>query len=265
MSCDWPIDRTCITVPLPPLDDPPTGDQQVVYDAALAQRNAAEDTAVSVLWALSGRQFGLCPTLVRPCPEFRPYDRFGSIHGYGGGYDGGGVTSYVLSWEGDRWLNWPCGCFGGRCRVNGPGKIHLPGPAHSITEVRIEGSVVDPSTYVLESGDVLYRVGHAWPSQDLSRPVGQPNTWTVEYLRGMPPPAGVANMVGTLANEFLNVCSGGKCRLPRNIVGVTRAGVSYQVYDPKQIYEAGKTGLPEIDLWLSAINPAHITQAPTVR
>lgn len=48
MSCDWPIDRGCLP-PLPELPDTPTDEEQAAYDLALAQRNAAENLAVSVM------------------------------------------------------------------------------------------------------------------------------------------------------------------------------------------------------------------------
>ena len=59
MSCDWPVDRSCLPA-LPPEDDDG-------YELALIRRTAAEDLAVNVLWALSGRQFGICPAMARPC------------------------------------------------------------------------------------------------------------------------------------------------------------------------------------------------------
>lgn len=67
MSCDWPIDRSCLP-PLPELSASPTPEEQTDYNLALLRRNNAEDIAVHVLWALSGRQFGACETTVRPWP-----------------------------------------------------------------------------------------------------------------------------------------------------------------------------------------------------
>lgn len=53
---------------LPGLSDSPTDVEQAAYDLALLRQSAAEDLAVAVLWALSGRQFGVCPVVVRPDP-----------------------------------------------------------------------------------------------------------------------------------------------------------------------------------------------------
>ena len=60
MTCNWPVDDSCLP-PLPPEDDP-------TYAEKLTDQQNALDLAVTVLWALSGRQFGQCETLVRPCP-----------------------------------------------------------------------------------------------------------------------------------------------------------------------------------------------------
>lgn len=53
-ACTWPIDRSC-------LPEAETPEERV-------KQRLAEDLAVSVLWALSGRQFGQCPVIARPCP-----------------------------------------------------------------------------------------------------------------------------------------------------------------------------------------------------
>lgn len=208
---------------------------------------------MSVLWALSGRQFGECPTNVRPCPEGERRDYYARYYPY----------PYVVEWIGDGWANLGCGCLA-RCQHTGPGAVHLPGPATKVTRVTVAGTVLDTTQYVLEGG-VLYRRGDSmrWPHQNLSRPLGEANTWSVEYLRGIPAPAGTGKLVALLAKEFLAACSGEKCRLPRSVTNVIRNGVSYERVQ-QAVYDAGKVGLPEVDLWLSAVNPRHLMAAPSV-
>lgn len=244
MPFTWPIDRSGF--PVLPADTAPE------HPVKLAEQRAAAQLAVAVMWALSGRQFGLDDAVARPCRS--------PIHPH----NGGSVTSYVLSWEGDRWLSFPCGCPGG-CRQSGPNRVHLPGPVHAVTAVKIAGVAVDAATWALE-GNVLYRRTAPWPVQDLNRPAGAPNTWTVEYQRGIAVPVGVDELTGILAKEFLTAVSedASRCRLPRTVTTVSRQGVTYRAYDPAAIYAAGKTGLPEIDMWLSAVNPNHIMASPTV-
>lgn len=240
--CSWPIDKGCLP--------------QAAPDADPALMREACDQAVMVLWALSGRRFGLCPQRVRPCP-YGCWPFFRPVHT-------GPWAPLVVAWSGDNWINMACGCLGAQCRRTGPGMVHLPGPVAEIIEVGIGSTVLGENEYKLE-GDVLYRTSvWFWPNQDLSRPTGFQGTWYVDYLRGDPPPAGAGRMAAVLAGEFYNQCTGGKCRLPRNVRSVSRGGLSYEIYDPGQIYSQGKTGLPEIDLWLAAVNPYHLLAPPSV-
>lgn len=246
MTCSWPADLSC----LPEVDE----DDEV----GLIQQQAAVDLAVEVLWALSGRQFAVCPVIARPCRQpcsSAPYD------------NGGLYSDWLVVWDGANWRNLACGC-GPRCSWNSPSVIHLASrvglPIQEITEVVIAGVLLDPSDYRRE-GDLLYRVSGPWPTQDLTRPLDEPGTWSVTYTRGNPPPLGTAKFVGLLAKEFVAACTGGKCTLPRRVRSITRQGVSYDMVDPTDIYETGKTGLSAIDLWLSAVNPHHLMGAPEVR
>lgn len=243
--CDWPVDRSCYPA--------------VEGDLDMAKQRYAEELAVQVLWALSGRQFGVCPVVLRPCPQPSPAVR------YGGWY--GSVPFYPL-WNGGAWRNVTCGCIG-QCDWRAPTVVHLSTttglPIQEVLEVKIGATVLDESAYVLE-GDLLYRTGGiAWPNQDLSKPMGTDGTWSVTYTRGNPVPEGVGVFVGLLAKEFMNACSGGKCRLPRRVRSVTRQGVTMDMADPTSIYAEGLTGLPEIDTWIKAVNPFTLAQPPKVR
>ncbi len=243
MSCNWPVDTACL-----PSVDASTPDA--------AKMDAAMDLAVSVLWALSGRRFGVCPVIVRPCPTadsvYTPWT----------------IAASLVTWSGTNWINVSCGC-GSRCSNTAPSVIHLAAdtaqPVVEIVEIRLAGELMDPSEYTLE-GDMLYRNGGtAWPSQNLRRPLPETGTWSVTYTRGVEPPPGTAALAGLLTKEFYDACSGGKCRLPRRVQNVTRNGVSYQMVDPTDIYTSGKTGISEIDLWLSSVNPEALASGPTVR
>ena len=240
MSCSWPVDRQCLPI---------TNDE-----VGIAQQVAAENLAVQVLWALSGRQFGVCPAIVRPCPQSCGPASLAS-------------SSLLVFWDGANWRNTFCGC-GPRCSWESPYVIHLGVgaalPVQEIIEVVIDGIVLDPLEYRQE-GDLLYRLNEKWPSQNLAAPLDEPGTWSITYMRGFPPPEGSAVLVGLLAKEFLTACAGGKCALPRRVQTVTRQGVTYQMVDPVDIYATGKTGISEIDLWLSAVNPGAMASPPTVR
>ena len=155
-----------------------------------------------------------------------------------------------------------CGCVGS-CSFTGPAAVHLAGPVAGIERVRIKGVELDVDEYIVENS-ILYRLNGNWPAQDLGRP--ESLSWSVDYLRGVAVPAGVDVLTGLLAAEFVTACGGNssKCRLPRNVVSTTRQGVTYQVYDPTTMYSQGKTGLAEVDLWLSSVNPNRLTEGPSV-
>lgn len=244
MVCAWPIDRTCLPI--------------AESEPDIVQQSEAEDLAVHVLWALTGRQFGVCPVIARPCPSNC------GVSIYPSGYAG---LPFFPMWIDGGWRNVGCGC-GGTCSYQSPRVIHLASriglPVQEVTEVVIAGELLDDSEYKLE-GDMLYRIGADWPSQDLSSPLDEPGTWSVTYTRGIPPPPGAGKLVGLLAAEFLAACNGGKCRLPRRVRSVTRQGVSMDMLDPTDILESGFTGIPEIDIFIRAVNPHRVASPARVR
>ena len=237
VNCEWPVDRSCLPVINP--EDPER-------DAKYVRLQAAVDTAVGVLWALTGRQFGCQSLTARPCPGWDDPE----WDDYSPGLRAA-ATPVML---GGSWFNVPCGPGG--CSPDGPGNVRLPGPVAEVVEVEVDGQVIDPSSYRLE-GDRLYRAGgERWPSQNMNLPLGEPGTWGVRYKRGVTPPPGAATVVGQLALEFWNVCEPGvACRLPRRWQSVTRQGVTVTKADPTDILAQGRTGLAEIDTWVAAYNP----------
>ena len=244
-TCNWPVDYSC-------LPDLPAEDDEG-YEAELAQRNAIVDLAITILWSMSGRQFGLCDVVLRPCPERGASRRYGAApalwHSYV--YNGGG------------WTDISCGCAS-VCASGGPSAVHLNRRVYSIESIVIGDETLSPEQYRLENG-VLYRLGGIWPSQNLGQPIGEPNTWAVHALVGQPVPEGAAYLTGTLAAEFKLACDDDdRCRIPRNVESVSRRGVTYTMYKPDASM-ARRTGIAEIDMWLDAINPHKVLSAPTVR
>lgn len=232
-ACTWPVDTS---VCLADDSDNPN------------LRREAIDAAVGVLWALTGRQFGLCQSVARPATASADDCAY---------VDSPWMVPLLLS---GRWYNTAC-----RHRPTPAGNaVLLPGPVHSITGVAIDGAKIDADSYRAE-GDFLYRVDGEWPDQDMSKPLGEPGTWSVTYLRGVMPPAGAALGVGRLANEFMLSCTQPqKCALPRNTTQVQRQGVTVQMADPMSIINQGGTGLPEVDMWIRAHNPGRTVQPASV-
>lgn len=75
------------------------------------------------------------------------------------------------------------------------------------------------------------------------------------------PEGGVA-AARLLAIELCKALRGdGGCRLPGNLVSINRQGVSI-VLDPTTFLDKKRTGIPFADLWLTAVNPSGLKQAP---
>lgn len=248
MTLIWPVDKTGLPE-LAPAPDPVTPE----WLSSALQHNAALSLASQIMHRLSAGQFGLQEVTARPCPISRPR-----------AHVSGAVTSYLVSWEGYGWVGVPCGCAGS-CRLSGPNAVHLPGPVHRVLSVQLADVVLPSNVWTVEN-NTLYRRDAPWPGQDLGKPIGQQGTWVVRYERGIPVPTGVAALTGLLAKEIHLALTPGdtKCRLPRTVTTVSRNGVTYRAYDPAVIYANGKTGIPEIDLWLASINPHQLMSAPSV-
>lgn len=238
--CSWTVESCCDTL---------NG-----ADDDVAQR--CVNTAAEVLYALSGRQFGLCELTVRPC-------RIGCCSPCNGGAapfwnSSWGGFPWVPVLAGGQWTNVSCGRCGDDCSCTRVCETILPGPIDSVTEVKIDGEVVDAGTYRVDNRQQLVRIGDdCWPiCQDMSQPDTEDGTWSVTYLRGKPLPASGANALGVFACELCKACIGDKtCALPDRVTSITRQGVTFQMPDPYDFIQNGRTGVYAVDLWLQAINP----------
>lgn len=213
--------------------------------------------AVEILWAMSGRKFGLCPVTVRPCRD--SCQPASSVNW-------GGVLNPLLI-EG-RWYNGdPCGKCTTSCSCTELCEVTLPGPVNKILEVKIDGLVLGPGNYRVDNGRKLVATGEVcWPTcQDLSAPAGAEGTWTVTYLRGVPVPAAGRWAAGLLACQLMAACepaTAGECQLPGNLQRIAREGIELDlapltIGGRDGVVEFGRTGVPEVDLWLAAINPGR--------
>lgn len=237
--CVWPIDTSC---------DP----AWTTYPQA--QRDRATALAVFVLDALTGHQFAQCPVTVRPCgPSCGLYSGYQTFPAGApsGNVPGPWMTPYI---SGGIWRN--CACAGG-CDCAPACRIDLGIPVAAVTEVKVDGVVLDPSAYAL-TGRWLTRTdgGPCWPScQDPSRPDTENGTFSVTLQPGRALPLAGQIAAGVLASEFAKACAGAACGLPAQIANLTRQGVEVEFVDPQTVYTDGRTGLREVDLFLSAVNP----------
>lgn len=241
----WPRPDTgcCDALNVDPVEDP---DRAKVIERVLR-------ISVSILHGLTGRQFGLCPVTVRPCRDTCTQDAPPGT---------AWMTPDVVD---GKWINIACGTCRSACSCSAVCELALPGRVESIDAVVVDGAVVPPGSYRVDNHRYLVAQGdYCWPTcQDLSAPLGEPGTWSVTYRDGRPVPEAGVWAAGLLACELAKACgaAAGPCALPANVSSVTREGVSI---DFEQVNLAiagnkGRTGIPEVDLWVQTVNPYGVT------
>ena len=241
--CDWPIDTSCC----PGWDD---------YTPEV--QAAATSWATFILDALTGRQFFQCPVNYRPC---------GPRCQGGGGYMTWPVASpgvgsapgpWMVPWiDSGIWRN--CGCTGG-CSCEARCEVPFPTSVAEVVEVRIDGVVLDPSAYRLDSWRGIPRLvrtdGDCWPQcQDMNVGSDAVGSFVIVYQPGRLLPVAGQIAAGELACEFAKACAGAECALPQQLASLSRNGVEVTVADPEQLFDNGLTGLANVDLFIRAVNP----------
>lgn len=239
----------------PWIDDPDVAplciDEAAWMAVPLPIREAAIAYATTIVWAGTGRQFGLCEVTVRPC-GWR--DCGTGIEWFGSIWQGSTWVPYL--WEG-QWYNAWCGCTG-LCSCIPDCSVRLQGPVNSIVEVTIDGVVVDPATYFVYDQQWLTRVkdNDCWPQcSDLNLAPGE--GWEVTYTRGRPVPPELIQAVGILAWQWILSCQGDEsCRITnQRIIAMSRQGTDFQFVSPSEMLQFGWTGVAEVDQLISAYNP----------
>ncbi len=248
--CDWDVDPVALGVCTDWPDVP-------------AQRQAtALALANGYLWAATGRQYGVCPLTVRPSQTLRGgeivYQAFPVAPGLGGLGVPGGPFLF-----GGRWFNSGCASA---CCGNSACAIVLRGPVASVDEILVGDEVVPASAYRVDvTGGVylLVRVdGECWPTcQDFTTDEGEPGSFAVTYGLGRPVPLVLATAAAMLACEFAKALAGGACKLPSKMTRLSRQGVEIELEPPDPA--DGKTGIREVDMVVSMLNPGR-RQSPPV-
>ena len=78
----------------------------------------------------------------------------------------------------------------------------------------------------------------------------------VTYQWGEPPPHGGKMAALSLAYQFgLAEIGDDGCAIPNNTTTITRQGITISRVDPNEFLNAHRTGVPDVDLWLVAVNP----------
>lgn len=212
--------------------------------------------ASDILFQLSGRQFpGECERTVRPScdPCWCGYQILSRGH-------------IVGPWDWGYPLTYYCDSCLVACS---PSLIKLSGyPVQSIDEVLIDGAVLAVTEYRLHNQRYAMRLNDArWPvSQDLTLADTEDGTFSITYTYGVAPPEIGVAAAAQLACELYKECAGADCALPKGTTRVTRQGITVDrlafttwAYGKNKAWQ---TGLPLVDAFLAAYNPAGLQRRP---
>lgn len=218
--------------------------------------------ASTILWAATGRRFGVCPVTVRPLQPKRGevvYQDFPVLPGH----DGLGRSGGPFLFSG-RWFN--AGCVSACCG-NSSCAIVLRGPVASVSMVLVDGEVVLDSAYrvdVVNGVYLLVRIdGECWPAcQNMSADVTETGTFEVTYGVGTELPPALMIATALLACEYAKHLNGAACSLPAKMTRLSRQGVEVEVAAPDAV--AGSTGIKMVDEVIHALNPGRRQAPPRV-
>lgn len=239
LPCSWSINPLC----------------SIWADLTSEEQARATTYATTVLWAATGRQYGLCTKRVRPCGR-----RTNGSSMWGYVEDGGGGWYPFLDAAG-TWRN--CSCGGGGCSCGPRCEVWLPGPVDQVLEVRQDGLVVAPASYQVDNRSWLVRIdGGCWPEHaELSTDTDR---FEVLYVQGTPVPQVLEDAAGILACEFAKSFKQQDCRLPARLSSLTRQGVTMTALDRDSLTRNNFTGIPEVDQVVFALNPNGLSSRPRV-
>ena len=136
----------------------------------------------------------------------------------------------------------------------------LPYPVNG--RLRLDGQPLQTVHTVTTSGTAIpfERIGNASIRFAERREGGTfcnpPAEVEVEYTYGwdtLPPRLKAA--VDRLAEELTAAETGGACQIPERVMSVSRQGMSWDLIDPMEFLDAGRTGIYEVDLALRTYNP----------
>jgi hypothetical protein len=158
-------------------------------------------------------------------------------------------TLPVPAGDGLTWRN--IGCGSGSCDCSSR-RIQLPyGPVVSIESLTIGDALIPEANYELV-GDSIYLCDDSLDADacfDACAGTGLLVAWTWGEA---PPPDGItAACVFTC--ELYKACTGQACQLPRRVRTVSKPGMAYELLDPMDFLEHGRTGIYEVDLFLGSV------------
>ena len=248
LPCNWDPSTSCCS------------DEWDTYSTEL--QTAALEYGALVVWAATGRRFGLCERTVRPCGQ-----TLGTTAPYGYFWANGTWQPYIFN---GVWRNC-AGCSTasdfGCCTCEPRCQVYLPGPVYSIpaTGITVGSDIIPVDSWRVDDAKWLVRTdGDCWPMcQDYNTDSGD-SFFQVTYFKGQPVPSVLLQAAGELACEWAKACVGAPCRLPQRVTSISRQGVSVSLTDMDAILKNGLTGIPTVDQVILRFNPYLLTSKMSI-
>lgn len=163
----------------------------------------------------------------------------------------GGGGGDVPVWRPDG--GWPTGWLPVRPVREAYVVVALPDPpVTGVDTVTVSGDPFTAWTAWFPSGHLERTDGRSWPLDGSVR---------VTYRHGVPAPSGGVASAVTLALELGKAQAGdASCKLPRRITQVQREGVTVALMDVGEHLDKQRTGLLDVDTWLTSVNPHRLSR-----
>lgn len=212
------------------------------------QQDAAAALASGILFALSGRRWaGRATKTIQVFAERTPWwwnrGETGAAWDTSWGFCGAPAVPLLVG--GEVFNHSTC---------DRPRTLRLPDyPVRAVTAVRVGGVLRDTLTYRLMGNRYLEDTWDGWAVCGGSTPM------EVDYAYGAEPPAAGKAAAARLAAELAKVTAGQpSAALPGYLKQRVRQGETLTYVDAATLFEKGMTGLVDVDLWLSTVNPARL-------
>jgi hypothetical protein len=240
-------------MPLPPWVVP--ADLPAGLPGAQEELDAACTLATDVLYGLSGRRWAGTRTrtidvFAQRTPWWWSRADLGLAWDVTWGVCGAGLPAVPVLVGGDLFNHSGC---------DRPPAIRLPDyPVTAVTAVTVAGQLRDPTTYRLIGSRYLEDGWDGWQTCGLAA------TMTVTYTHGADPPAAGRAAAARLAAELARARAGQTSGLPGYITQRVRQGESISYTSAATLFDKGRTGLGDVDLWLATVNPAGLRRRSRV-
>ena len=187
------------------------------------------------------------------------------------------------------WFNYAYGGGGGLLGGSGgqPAELHRYSspyaptvtltntPVIEIIQVLIDGVLIPSDEYEVRNFKDLVRLRvnastppterWGWPTSQVGDlPDTQPGTFSVTHTYGYLPDGMGLRAAVALAEALVLARCGKESRLPDRVTQVTRQGVTYQLASVIDLLNNKMTGITEVDLFITTVNPSRIKRQPVI-